>query len=197
MKVAARALAAAVLALACADAGAELPGLRGVDHVGLTVPDLVQAEAFFGRVLGCKTLARNGPLRADDDWLVRHLGVDARSEIRAMALMRCANGANLELFEWSAPGQDRRQPRNSDHAGHHLSFYVDDIHAAAAWLRANGVETYEGPFSTPEGDYAGQWVLYFRTPWGAHLELVSYPDGMGYERSNGPRRLWDPRPVKP
>ncbi len=177
-----RALVAAFMALVCASAKAELPGLRSADHVGMTVPDLAQAEAFFGRVLGCKTVARNGPLRADDDWLARHVGVDARAEIRAMAMLRCGNGANLELFEWSAPDQDRRQPRNSDHAGHHVSFYVDDIQAAADWLRNNGVDTYDGPFTTKDGDYAGQWVLYFRTPWGAHLELVSYPNGMGYQR---------------
>lgn len=191
-----RALGALLLTLACAGAWAEVPGLRGADHVGVTVPNLAEAEAFFGRVLGCKTLARNGPLSAPDDWLTRHVGVDARANIRAMAMLRCGNGANLELFEWSAPDQDRRQPRNSDHAGHHLSFYVDDIEAAAAWLRQNGVDTYAGPFSTAAGDYARQWVLYFRTPWGAHLELVSYPDGMGYEK-NGPERLWDPRPATP
>ncbi len=188
-----RILLAVLLSLAGATAWAQVPGLRGVDHVGMTVPDLAEAEAFFGRVLGCRVLARNGPLSATDDWLERHVGVDARAEIRAMSMLRCGNGANLELFEWAAPDQDRRQPRNSDHAGHHLSFYVDDIQAAADWLRKNGVDTYDGPFTTKDGDYAGQWVLYFRTPWGAHLELVSYPNGMGYERK-GPQRLWDPRP---
>jgi catechol 2,3-dioxygenase-like lactoylglutathione lyase family enzyme len=194
--VAARVLAAAFFALVCAAVRAELPGLRGADHVGVTVPDLAQAEAFFGRVLGCETLARNGPLSSSDDWLAKHVGVDARSQIRAMAMLRCGAGANLELFEWSAPDQDRRQPRNSDYAGHHLSFYVDDIQAAAAWLRKNGVDTYDGPFTTKDGDYGGQWVLYFRTPWGAHLELVSYPNGLGYERKS-PQRLWDPRTAKP
>jgi catechol 2,3-dioxygenase-like lactoylglutathione lyase family enzyme len=194
--VAARVLAAALFVLVCAAVRAELPGLRGADHIGMTVPDLAQAEAFFGRVLGCKTLARNGPLSSSDDWLARHVGVDARSRIRAMAMLHCGAGANLELFEWSAPDQDRRQPRNSDYAGHHLSFYVDDIQAAAAWLRKNGVDTYDGPFTTQDGDYGGQWVLYFRTPWGAHLELVSYPNGLGYERK-GPQRLWDPRTAKP
>lgn len=189
-------LVAMLMALACPSASAEVPGLRGTDHVGMTVPDLAQAEAFFGRVLGCKTLARNGPLSADDDWLTRHVDVDARAQIRAMVFMHCGTGANLELFEWSAPDQNRRRPRNSDYGGHHVAFYVDDIHAAANWLRSNGVKTYDGPFTTKDGDYSGQWVLYFRTPWGAYLELVSYPDGMGYER-NGPQRLWDPRPAKP
>lgn len=189
-------ICAALLALAGAAAWAEVPGLRGVDHVGMTVPDLAEAEAFFGRVLGCRTLARNGPLSSPDDWMSRHVDVHDRAQIHAMVFMRCGNGANLELFEWSAPDQDRRRPRNSDHGGHHTAFYVEDIQAAATWLRRNGVHTYDGPFTTKDGDYAGQWVLYFRTPWGAYLELVSYPQGMGYE-GNGPERLWDPRKVSP
>jgi len=194
--VSARILVAAGLVLFAVLARAEVPGLRGVDHVGMTVPNLAEAEAFFGRVLGCRTLARNGPLSSPDDWMSRHVDVHDRAQIHTMVFMRCGNGANLELFEWSAPDQDRRQPRNSDHGGHHTAFYVEDIQAAAAWLRRNGVHTYDGPFTTKDGDYAGQWVLYFRTPWGAYLELVSYPQGMGYE-GNGPERLWDPRKVSP
>ena len=31
-----------------------LPGLRGVDHIGITVPDMEQATAFFVDVLGCE-----------------------------------------------------------------------------------------------------------------------------------------------
>ena len=33
--------------------GKALPGLRGVDHIGITVPDIEQATAFFVDVLGC------------------------------------------------------------------------------------------------------------------------------------------------
>ncbi|GAB4356005.1 MAG: hypothetical protein Kow0073_13360 [Immundisolibacter sp.] len=62
-----RILVAAVLVLSGAVVRAEVPGLCGVDHVGMTLPNLVEAEAFFGRVLGCRTLARNGPLSSPDD----------------------------------------------------------------------------------------------------------------------------------
>ena len=30
-----------------------IPGIRGLDHVGFTVPDLEQAHEFFVDVLGC------------------------------------------------------------------------------------------------------------------------------------------------
>lgn len=164
----------------------------GVDHVGMTVPDIEQATDFFERVLGCRHLASAGPYRADDDWLQRHVGVHPRAEIEAMRLLRCAPGANLELFQYRAPEQRRTPPANSDIGGHHLSFYVADIEAAAGRLRAAGVDTLAGPFGAAPGDYGGQQVLYFRTPWGSYLELVSYPQGLGYERRTD-QRLWDPR----
>jgi catechol 2,3-dioxygenase-like lactoylglutathione lyase family enzyme len=31
-----------------------IPGLRGGDHVGITVPDMAQAHAFLTGVLGCE-----------------------------------------------------------------------------------------------------------------------------------------------
>ncbi|MGH3107316.1 MAG: VOC family protein, partial [Rubrobacter sp.] len=36
--------------------GPVLPGLRGVDHIGITVPDMEQATSFFVDVLGCELL---------------------------------------------------------------------------------------------------------------------------------------------
>jgi catechol-2,3-dioxygenase len=36
--------------------GTQLPGLRGIDHIGITVPDIEQASAFFVAVLGCELL---------------------------------------------------------------------------------------------------------------------------------------------
>ena len=41
-------LAAALAALPALAAADPLPGMRGVDHIGLTVPDLAEAETFFG-----------------------------------------------------------------------------------------------------------------------------------------------------
>ena len=41
--------------------GTRLPGLRGVDHVGITVPDIEQATAFFVNVLGCELLYEREP----------------------------------------------------------------------------------------------------------------------------------------
>nr|WP_284290002.1 hypothetical protein [Angustibacter aerolatus] len=42
-------------------ARAALPGLVGLDHVGLTVPDIEQATRFLVDVLGCEPALRAWP----------------------------------------------------------------------------------------------------------------------------------------
>ena len=59
---------------------------------------------------------------------------------------------------------------------------IDDIAKAAEYLRAKGVKTMQGPIPVKEGPAAGQSILYFLTPWGMQMELISYPEGMAYEK---------------
>lgn len=160
-----------------------MPGLRRLDHVGVTVPDLAQATAFFCDVLGCEPLYAMGELRRDDDWMAEHLNVHPRSVLRGLNFLRCADGAHIELFEYQAPDQRPMPPRNTDIGGHHLAFYVDDIDAAAAHLQAHGVRLLGGVKASANGPSAGQRWVYFLTPWDLQCELVSYPHGKAYETS--------------
>ena len=75
--------------------------------------------------------------------------------------------------------------------GHHLPFYVDDFEAALAHLRAHGVRIMGEPTVRTAGPNAGQTWVYFLTPWGMQCELVSFPNGKGYEKDTS-RRLWHP-----
>jgi catechol 2,3-dioxygenase-like lactoylglutathione lyase family enzyme len=168
-----------------------LPGLRGTDHIGFTVPDLEQAVRFFVDVLGCEHFYDLGPFRADDDWMATHLNVHPRAVMRKLAFLRCGHGSNFEIFEYQAPDQRTAQPRNSDVGGHHLAFYVDDMAAAVSYLQAHGLAILGEPTVRTEGPSAGQTWVYFLTPWGMQCELVSYPGGKGYEKDT-PRRLWHP-----
>jgi catechol 2,3-dioxygenase-like lactoylglutathione lyase family enzyme len=108
-----------------------IPGLRGTDHIGFTVPDLEEAVAFFRDVIGCEVFYSLGPQGDAKGTRMRDkLGVDPRARIRDIRLVRCKNGANFEIFQYEADDQSRTQPRNSDIGGHHLAFYVDDIVSA-------------------------------------------------------------------
>ena len=168
-----------------------LPGLRGTDHIGFTVPDLAQAVDFFVNVIGCEKFYDLGPYKAEDDWMAEHLGVHPRAVMKKLTFLRCGHGSNFEIFEYNAPDQNRQQPLNSDVGGHHLAFYVDDFGAALAHLKAHGVRIMGEPTVRTAGPNAGQTWVYFLTPWGMQCELVSFPGGKGYEKETD-RRLWHP-----
>ncbi len=181
------AIAAALPTLSFAD---PMPGVRGVNHIGLTVPDLDEAVSFFSDVLGCQKATSFGPFRDDQGTFMQDLlEVDPRAVINQIVLMRCGFGSNIELFDYDAPDQKTVRPRNSDVGGHHIAFYVDDINATADYLKAKGIRTLMGPLPVNEGPAAGQAIIYFFAPWGLQFEAISFPGGMAYEKDGGPV-LW-------
>jgi catechol 2,3-dioxygenase-like lactoylglutathione lyase family enzyme len=160
-----------------------LPGLAGLDHAGLTVPDLDAAVAFYCDVLGATELYGLGPFDARElpatedgrDWGDAHLRVpDARLSFRVVRL----GDANVELFRYERPEDARTEPpRNSDLGGHHVAIRVRDLDAAAAHLREQDVDVMDGPIEIPEDSPGGPMrVNYFLDPFGNQLELVEYPD---------------------
>ena len=174
-----------------------LPGVRGVNHIGLTVPDINEAETFFSDVLGCEKATSFGPFRDDTGTFMQDLlDVDPRAVVNQITLMRCGFGSNIELFSYDAPDQQTVRPRNSDIGGHHIGFYVDDIDAAAAYFKDKGIRTLMGPFPVNEGPAAGQSVLYFFAPWGLQMEAISFPKGMAYEKDGGPVLWSNTEPAK-
>lgn len=168
-----------------------LPGLRGTDHVGFTVPNLQDAIDFFVNVVGCEPFYELGPFESDGDWMRTHLNVHERTVMRRLKFLRCANGSNFEIFEYESPDQRQEPPKNSDIGGHHVALYVDDIAAAVAFLKNKGIRVLGEPTERTSGPNAGQSWVYFLAPWGMQLELVSYPCGKGYEREAS-RHLWHP-----
>lgn len=198
MKHSILAIAALAVTLGALPAKAEtLPGVRGVNHIGLTVPDINEAETFFSDVLGCEKATSFGPFRDDTGTFMQDLlDVDPRAVVNQITLMRCGFGSNIELFSYDAPDQQTVRPRNSDIGGHHIGFYVDDIDAAAAYFKDKGIRTLMGPFPVNEGPAAGQSVLYFFAPWGLQMEAISFPEGMAYEKDGGPVLWSNTEPAK-
>jgi catechol 2,3-dioxygenase-like lactoylglutathione lyase family enzyme len=169
-----------------------IPGLAGIEHIGLTVPDIATATAFFAGVIGAETLYDIGPFESADDWMASHLAVKPHSRITRIRVLKVANGPVLELFEFAAPGQDSPTPGKTDYGGWHLAFYVDDMDKAQAALREHGCEIQSGPVTMTEGPSAGLEWLYFKAPWGQQLELVSYPGGIAAYKEKQ-LSIWRPR----
>jgi catechol 2,3-dioxygenase-like lactoylglutathione lyase family enzyme len=161
----------------------QIPGMRGHDHTGITVPDVKAATAFFTDVIGCTHAMSFGPFSDDKGTFMQDVvNVNPRAVIDEISMVRCGYGSNIELFQYKAPDQVKDMPKNSDIGGHHIALYVDDIDKAAEYLKAKNVRTLQGPLPIKEGPAAGQSILYFFAPWGLQMELISYPKGMAYEK---------------
>lgn len=77
-----------------------------IDHVGLTVPDIERAAAFYSEVLGFQVVMGPVEMTADDPGPLGTLARDIFGErFRSARVMHMisANGAGMELFEWLEP----------------------------------------------------------------------------------------------
>jgi catechol 2,3-dioxygenase-like lactoylglutathione lyase family enzyme len=163
-----------------------MPGLRRLDHIGFTVPDMEEAHRFLVDVLGCEYLYVLGPFEPDGDWMTTHLNVHPDTRMLCHRF-RCGDQAVFEVFHYEAPGQRLEMPRNSDIGGHHIGLYVDDIDAAVDHLRSAGVLVLDGPTAGQGPEEGNRWI-YFLAPWGLQFELVSFPDGKRWDREQAAGR---------
>ena len=156
-----------------------LPGLRGSDHIGITVPDLEEATRFYVDLLGAEELLAMGPFDSETmprgadgrDWTETHMDVPGASfSFRVLRL----GGFLLELFAYERPTDvGRTPPRNWDVGAHHIGLRVENIASAVAYLRANGVRVLDGTIDVPEDAPGGPMRgHYFFDPAGNYVELV-------------------------
>jgi len=157
-----------------------MPGVEGMDHVGITIPNLDEAVAFYSTLLGAHEIFRLGPFDAREfdqvdgkDWAEAHVNVvDGRFTI---AMLEYGNGSRLELFQYDRP-TDRRStpPKNSDLGGHHIAFKVTNLDKVLEMKNEFSLRFMAGPIAITEGPAAGQRIIYVLDPWDNQLELVEY-----------------------
>lgn len=171
--------------------------VQGIEHVGVTVPDLEEATAFLIAALGAEVLYdMHGP-SADtideeaDRKSQEQLGTRPGTRWISSRMLRLGDGPSIELFEYADAGQ-RPSVTASDLGIQHFAVYVDDIDAARTAIVEAGGTAYAGPSVLP-GAEAGEnnkW-LYTVAPWGSIIELVSRPSPERYEETTELRR-WRP-----
>ena len=150
------------------------PRFLAVDHVSRTVPDIQAAIAFYTDAFGASVLFQIGPLDAADmpvgadgkDWMEAHVGVKGAK--LTLAMLQLAPNLKVQLIQYDQPaGRKQVMPRNCDLGGHHVALLVEDIDAAAAWLKQKGCTVLEAiPMD------AGKKNIYVADPWGHQFELV-------------------------
>lgn len=175
----------------------KVPGLLGIDHVGITVPKIAVAAKWLEDKLGFANPLTFGPFEDPKGNLMKQLvDVNPRAVVHTIRVLGGGSGPNVELFQYSSPDQDKRMRANSDWGGHHIAFYVRDIDKGVAALQSRAHSKLFGPAKLTEGPAAGQAINYFENPFGTDVELISYPTGMAYE-ATASTPLWDPRDNKP
>jgi catechol 2,3-dioxygenase-like lactoylglutathione lyase family enzyme len=140
-------------------------------HTGFTVSDIERSVVFYRDVLGLRLVRRQ---TGTAPYVAKVTGFEGvRLEI---ALLQPADGGSmLELLQYvshPAPPTDRatNRPGNA-----HVCFKVDDVRAACAELRRQGVTLVSEPTEITAGAHAGGWAVYFRDPDGFTLELYQGP----------------------
>lgn len=170
----------------------EKTGILGIDHVGINVPDMKQAVNFFTDVLGFSAVTSLGPIPLDDAWK-KNNRMNPKTGPVSFKMVKAGTGANIELFEYQENKGSSQQPGGDDIGASHIAFYTNDISKSVAYLKSKGVQFFGEPFLMPSGDTEGETWVYFVTPWGSKMELVSYPNGKGYEKKNPTTILWSPK----
>ncbi|WP_158583382.1 antibiotic biosynthesis monooxygenase [Salinisphaera sp. Q1T1-3] len=172
------------------------PGIRAIDHVGVTVPNVDEATAFFESAFGAVTvydvLPKDGEPMAGEG-PEHELGLTSGTQIVHMRLMRIGNGPCVEMFQM-ADAESRQAPRLEDFGLTHFGLYVDDIEAAASRFEQAGGTLLSAthPLAGVEDGERNAGV-YGRTPWGMLVEFITYPDGIEYAENQVITR-WTPTP---
>ncbi len=152
-------------------------GSRAFDHVGVNVPDLDAAVRFFQSVFGARVIFRlPRPEGAAGDTGAARLGAPAGA---AFALAMIAIGsAPIELVEWSLPARASGPAAHPwSPGGCHIAVTVENVEEALEAVRlAAGVRVLGGPVTFESGPTPGVTNAFITTPWGALVELISWPE---------------------
>ena len=109
--------------------------VTGLEHVGLNVPNVAQAVAFFRNTFGFQPVTDLGPYPLSDEFK-RIYRVHPSAKLPHIVMLRAGDGPNIELFEYDSPESSKQQPFFDDIGATHIAFYTDDINASLANLRA-------------------------------------------------------------
>ncbi|MDM4762023.1 DUF296 domain-containing protein [Galbitalea sp. SE-J8] len=167
---------------------------RGVNHIGLTVPDLDQATAFLRAAFGARVaydgLTRDDEPRRGPD-IERALGLPPGAAIVAQRMIRIGTGPGLEVFELEHTDP---QPAAglADLGWGHVSLLVDDLDAVLARATAAGGRALDAPHpNSRHEDTPGNASIYVLAPWGSIIELQTLPNGHWYG-SGSETDVWSP-----
>lgn len=177
------------------DASVPTTGIpRGINHIGLSVPDLDAATVFLKAAFNAK-VAYDG-LTSDDDPrrgpdAEHQLGLPSTAAIVKQRMIQIGTGPSIEMFEIEGLS-DTPAAGLADRGWEHISLFVDDIDAALARAVEAGATALSEPHdNSRHEDTPGNASVYVRAPWGSLIELQSLPNGHWYG-SGSDAEVWTP-----
>ena len=137
--------------------------IRGIHHIGMSVPSLDAARAFYVDLLGLNELGSSGWKESGEmDRLLRLHGTAGKMMFLA------AGNCFIEMFEFASPAPEPVMAERGVNAyGYtHLCLDVDDTIAIHARFAAAGMDFHCDPISA-----SGVRTVYGRDPFGNVIEL--------------------------
>lgn len=152
--------------------------IHGINHVGISTPDIERLGRFYTELLGFEEVFRL-------NWEVGDKVLDSITGLKdssARIMMLRAGNACVELFEYATPPPRPGDPERPvcDHGVTHICLEVSDIEAEYERLCAAGMRFHCAP--QPVGDLQ---ATYGRDPDGNVVELLQAPAGSAVAVVNG------------
>ncbi|MDO0983079.1 VOC family protein [Staphylococcus hominis] len=158
---------------------------RGINHIGLTVPSIEEATAFFKQGLDGK-IAYDSQTKKDEprggEYVEHILGLEKGASIIHKRMMVFGCGPNIEMFEFQHAQQ--HEPQLLQDVGFtHISFYIESDafeHVLERVKQVGGKPLSEPHSNTKYEDTENNKTVYIRAPWGSLIELQTVPNGFYY-----------------
>ena len=145
--------------------------ITGADHTSYTISNLERSLAFYVGVLGCETLWQR---EITSEYFGEIVGLSG-CVVKAAHLRIPGSEHRIELFEYVHPAGSRLDVLTNNVGSSHISFVVDDLHAAYEELKASGIQFRSPPVEISSGPNKGGWGIYLLDPDGITVELFQLP----------------------
>jgi catechol 2,3-dioxygenase-like lactoylglutathione lyase family enzyme len=152
-----------------------VPGIQGVHHIGISVPDLDKAREFYVGVLGA--VEEVEPLQWEKNPFIDEI-VGLKGSAARQFMCRLGN-THLEAFEYASPRSPDQDPdKGVNHFGYtHFALQVDDIQAVYQRLLDAGCRVHAPPSMAgikvgPDGKKRGYAATYCRDWFGNVFEIM-------------------------
>jgi catechol 2,3-dioxygenase-like lactoylglutathione lyase family enzyme len=165
----------------------------GIDHIGVTVPDIETATTFLIEALGAEVIYKS--FEADQSpqggaEMEHNLNLAKGTKLVSARMIKVGQGPTIEMFQLQVEDQSPAV-RPSDFGMQHMAIYVEDIDSAVERFKKAGGKLFSEPkpFLFPKEVGDGNLFVYGQAPWGMMIEFITYPSKMGYQDETD-LRLW-------